>query len=76
MSVGALLFVCPVTGGEIRTDFEVDQQTIDQTKSIEVPVQCPHCRTVHSFRVEEGRLDSGHAAEGPISWGAALRRPD
>ena len=62
MSVGALIFVCPVTGSEIRTDFEVDQQTIDQTKSITIPVDCPHCRVVHEFRVDEGRLDDEQAA--------------
>lgn len=51
-----LRFTCPSTGAAIKSDFSLDPQTYGLVRNAKVPVTCPHCRTIHEFRVGDGTL--------------------
>jgi hypothetical protein len=54
--MGALMIVCRVTGREIYTGIEMDEQTFADIPNVPMQTQCPHCGGSHTWWTRNARL--------------------
>lgn len=57
LSMGSLVFRCPVTRVEFASGIEVDVLSLTHFQDFPIQAFCPICRRHHQFRVKEGKLE-------------------
>lgn len=62
-AMSVVLFRCPTTGKSIDIGIESDRSSLDSLRGESIEIQCPHCSSVHSFKMKDARLRDHRLAE-------------